>query len=242
MKFLLDSIFSYHYHLGSVFSNFECTTHELIYFISGEGEIICNHGKIAYKANHIHFSKKGDIKSATCFKKTSYICLRFFGEIESTGIISGVFPCSDDELLKIFLDIQKEYRQQKSDYYELCNIKLVELIIKFSRSLNVPIEDERIYALINKLNSEKIFNMSVEEMAKISTYSYDSFRHRFKKITGKSPTDYLIEKRIEHACLLLNESSSNCTEIALTCGFSSAAQFSAIFKAKTGTNPKNYRK
>ena len=135
MKFLLDSIFSYHYHLGSVFSNFECTTHELIYFISGEGEIICNHGKIAYKANHIHFSKKGDIKSATCFKKTSYICLRFFGEIESTGIISGVFPCSDDELLKIFLDIQKEYRQQKSDYYELCNIKLVELYAVFGLAL-----------------------------------------------------------------------------------------------------------
>ena len=83
--------------------------------------------------------------------------------------------------------------------------------------------------------------MTLQEMADEVSYSYDHFRHIFKSLTGKSPTDYLISKRVEYACELLSQEDLSCTEIAGICGFASSAQFSAVFKKKLGFSPKSYR-
>ena len=73
-------------------------------------------------------------------------------------------------------------------------------------------------------------------------FSYDYFQHRFKEITGYSPQQFLIHRRIEAAQTMLTDNSGNCTEIAQRCGFSNSAQFSALFKRETGYSPQQWRK
>ena len=80
------------------------------------------------------------------------------------------------------------------------------------------------------------------QLAKISGYNYDYFRHIFKQRFGISPQDYLIEVRLENAKRLLKGTKLTCTEIAYNCGFSSSAQMSLLFKRKFGVSPLAYKK
>ncbi len=242
MDVKMHSIFSHSYHSGSDFHDFSIDTNELIFFINGEGDTTINGKTYHYTQNDICFTKAKDIKDNFCIKKSDYICIRFYSNMENSPLESGIFPCPDKDILHLFVEIQKEYKQKKFDYFEVCNLKIRELIIKISRFLMINISNENIYRLIQRIDRDKVFNITISEMAEEVSYSYDRFRHIFKEITGKSPTDYIINKRVEYACELLKDDSYSCTEISQLCGFATSAQFSAIFKKKTGNSPKNYRK
>lgn len=64
----------------------------------------------------------------------------------------------------------------------------------------------------------------------------------FKKMTGISPIDYIIRKRIDEAKHRLIENSGSILEISEECGFNSLSNFNNIFKRMTGCTPGNYRK
>ena len=238
----IHSIFSYSYHEASCFKNYSIDTNELIFFLNGQGETLIDGKEFKYSQNSLCFTKPFAKKSNKCNIKTNYICVRFYANMDNFSLENGIFVCNDNEILHLFLEIQKEYSLKKTNYFEICNIKINELIIKIERNLKVENSNEKIYQLIQRLDKDKIFNISIKEMAKELSYSYDRFRHIFKEVTGKSPTDYIINKRVEHACELLNDSKYSCTEISQICGFSSSAQFSYIFKRKIGISPKKFRK
>lgn len=68
------------------------------------------------------------------------------------------------------------------------------------------------------------------------------FRKLFIQQYGVSPKQYIIEKRIDYAKLLLINSPYSVTAVALDCGFSSVYLFCRTFKAKTGLTPTQYIK
>lgn len=63
----------------------------------------------------------------------------------------------------------------------------------------------------------------------------------FKKETGKTLTEYVNGKRIEHAIFLLNSSRLQIQAIAQYCGISDVNYFTRLFKATVGKTPKEYR-
>lgn len=64
----------------------------------------------------------------------------------------------------------------------------------------------------------------------------------FKKETGKTVSEYIREKRIQHAMHLLNTTHLQIQTIALHCGIMDVQYFSKIFKKQTGKTPLEYRK
>ena len=72
-------------------------------------------------------------------------------------------------------------------------------------------------------------NIDLASLARTGNYSYDYFRHTFKKKYGMSPKRYQVECRLKHAAGMLMNTDYNCTEIARLCGFSNSVQFSAMF-------------
>lgn len=64
----------------------------------------------------------------------------------------------------------------------------------------------------------------------------------FKETTGKHFKEYVMDKRMEHAALLLKTTSYKVTEISYMVGFENAEYFSSLFKAKYGVTPTQYRK
>lgn len=63
----------------------------------------------------------------------------------------------------------------------------------------------------------------------------------FKKSTGLSPIQYLIQYRISYACQLL-KTNMTITEICYKCGFSELTNFLIRFKKIIGCTPTQYRK
>jgi len=62
----------------------------------------------------------------------------------------------------------------------------------------------------------------------------------FKKETGYTPNEYLIQKRVDHAKRLLigaEETDWRVKDIAAMCGFKGPYYFSRIFKKRTGSAP-----
>ena len=84
--------------------------------------------------------------------------------------------------------------------------------------------------------------VNLEEIAGQLHISYVWFRTYFRKHTGFSPYDYLLNIRINHASLLLANSNLSIKEIALASGFHSQQQFSKTFRNKTGVSPREYKR
>lgn len=65
--------------------------------------------------------------------------------------------------------------------------------------------------------------------------------HLFTKEEGVPPVKYLIGKRIELACKLLETSDDNVADIGKKCGYTDPCYFSRIFKQVKGVTPLRYR-
>ena len=67
------------------------------------------------------------------------------------------------------------------------------------------------------------------------------FARMFKQSIGLPPHRYVQQQRLAKAQQLLRYSSASLLQVALRCGFSSAAHFSNRFRQQTGISPSQYR-
>jgi AraC-like DNA-binding protein len=100
-------------------------------------------------------------------------------------------------------------------------------------------EIDRVIEYMHAHPGEKI---TVEKLAGIARMSPSHMTRVFRKETGSPPIEYLIAVRLERAKKMLLAGDRTVTEIALDCGFGSAAYLSARFSKTYGTSPSSYRK
>ena len=81
----------------------------------------------------------------------------------------------------------------------------------------------------------------LEAVLGIARMSRPTFARQFKRHTGRSLSDFLIELRLQAACHDLGESSHNILEISLACGFSHVSFFNRVFRRTMGCSPSEYR-
>ncbi|KAB2328503.1 AraC family transcriptional regulator [Cytobacillus depressus] len=85
-------------------------------------------------------------------------------------------------------------------------------------------------------------SLTLEVLAKLSTYSVYHFQRIFKEIVGETPAGYVKRLRLENAAhLLIYEQQIPVTQIALMCGFSSLSYFTYSFNSYFKTSPKKWR-
>lgn len=84
-------------------------------------------------------------------------------------------------------------------------------------------------------------NLSLSTLASSQNISPGYLSTVFKKETGKTVSEYIREKRVEHAAHLLSTTHLQIQTIALHCGIMDVQYFSKIFKKQTGKTPKEYR-
>lgn len=91
------------------------------------------------------------------------------------------------------------------------------------------------------INDNATEPISVEILSQVAGMSPFHFSRKFKAITGVSPHQYIMLKRIERSKALLAASERPIAHIAIECGFSSQAHFSVTFKNRVGLTPRRYR-
>jgi AraC family transcriptional regulator len=85
-------------------------------------------------------------------------------------------------------------------------------------------------------------DITLDSLAQVVGYSRAHFLRMFRKSTGTTPYQYVMQRRITHAEELLSVNRLSLAEIALACGFSSQAHFTLAFKKQTGLTPAEYRR
>lgn len=98
---------------------------------------------------------------------------------------------------------------------------------------------DRIIAFIREHVDQAI---SREDIARHVNLHPDYLSRRFKKETGKSIVEFIVEERISMAKELLVTTHMSVSDIALCVGYSNFSYFSKIFKQEVKMNPKQYRK
>ncbi len=85
-------------------------------------------------------------------------------------------------------------------------------------------------------------DLSLAALARFAGMSSSHFLRSFKRTTGKSPHQAILDARIDAACELLRVGQLPMSEIALLVGFSSPSHFSSVFGKRMGCSPLAYRK
>ena len=106
-----------------------------------------------------------------------------------------------------------------------------------ARHYSPPVE--RAVLFIEADLSQDLSLRTISDSLNISAgYLSTLFRHE----TGKTITDYVNEKRSEHAAALLCNSALQVQTVAQYCGISDVNYFTKIFKRYHGVTPREYRK
>jgi AraC-like DNA-binding protein len=100
---------------------------------------------------------------------------------------------------------------------------------------------QRINQVFQYVQNEFTCKVSVEKAAALVHLSESAFCKFFKRITGKTFSDYTNDIRIAHACHLLIATDKPISLVALESGFESLTYFNRVFLKKKHLKPSTYR-
>ncbi|MDR5590131.1 AraC family transcriptional regulator [Christiangramia sp. SM2212] len=102
-------------------------------------------------------------------------------------------------------------------------------------------DNDRINVIFNFVKEQFTRSISLDEISEKVSMTNPAFCRYFKKITGKTFTNFVNEYRLAHAAKLLHEKQISITEVCFESGFNNFSHFNKKFKAFTGKSPSTYR-
>ncbi|HEY0459397.1 MAG TPA: AraC family transcriptional regulator [Pyrinomonadaceae bacterium] len=84
-------------------------------------------------------------------------------------------------------------------------------------------------------------DLSLAELAEVVDLSQFHFARAFRKSTGQTPQQYLMQQRIERAKQLLSKDDLPIVEVSLRTGFKNQSHFTTLFRKFTKYTPKLWR-
>jgi len=217
--------------------------YELVYYIEGKGSTTIN--KISYAFNESSIA----ITEPECYHdeihevNTKVLYVGFSYENEPINLYNSVIKDSGDKIILCILYKMKKEMLDREPYYELkLDLLLKEIIIELERLFSRNnIKDNSFKYVLSFIDQNFTHDVNLNTLAEISGYSYHRFRHLFKEKTGLSPNNYIINKRIDYAEELLENTDLTMSDISHECGFYDSCQFSNLYKRYRGTTPTEYR-
>ena len=140
---------------------------------------------------------------------------------------------------------QRLYREFiiNDEYFDMAAAGiLTELLIELSRLVDQKNTPVRFIRSIDYINANYNKNIKVAELAKMENLSEPYYRCCFKEMTGKTPSEYINDVRINVASSLLEDTDRAVSEIASSAGYNDVYYFIKSFKKKKGITPNKYRK
>ncbi|MDT0676849.1 AraC family transcriptional regulator [Autumnicola musiva] len=102
-------------------------------------------------------------------------------------------------------------------------------------------DNDRINVVFNFVKQEYRRSIGLEEISAKVSMTVPAFCRYFKRITGKTFTQFVNEYRLVHAAKLLHEKQMSITDVCFESGFNNFSHFNKQFKKFTGKSPSSYR-
>lgn len=213
------------------------TVSELVFYDSGNGDTTVGTAKHSFVPGTVLLLPPL-IHHGEYYRTESHVVFIGFTSPPRLSPPPDRYSDEDGNLRRLFSQFFEEARECRPLYPQMLEITLSEILLRLMRKKSSSSsENDGILYAANYINEFYAQPVSIQALAKNSGYGYDYFHHLFKKVTGLSPTQYLIRRRLMAAAALIYEGKANCTEAAYRCGFSNNAQFSTMFKRHYGYSP-----
>lgn len=149
--------------------------------------------------------------------------------------------------------IENEFENENSGSYGVIRayvILILSLAIQymFAEPDGVAVNKTTYYKSIKKslvyINEHLSEKLTLDDLAKSANMGKTNFSVAFKRVTGMTVWDYILNSRIEFAANYLVEKGDdlNITEIAMISGFNNVAHFTKTFKRIKGNTPREFKK
>ncbi len=103
------------------------------------------------------------------------------------------------------------------------------------------LSDRRLAHVLEYMNAHHAEPLFLDQLAREACISRFHFGRLFKEQVGITPHHYLVKIRLDAAAFLLSDTDLSVLEIALSCGYGSAAHFTAAFGRRFFQTPSLYR-
>ena len=130
------------------------------------------------------------------------------------------------------------------------NVKVLNLICDLATTLtsqNISLSKEtavninELLRVLSYIDNNFAEDITLAELCSIANMSRSSLLKQFTKLCKCSPSDYLLNTRLENACKMLEHTSYSIAQIAQDCGFYDSSHFSKAFFKSKNILPKDYR-
>jgi len=237
---------------------------EIMYIASGKGAVTINNRKYTAKAGNIIIFNSGlpheEFYSShtsidTIYCSVGNVVIENFNNLWVTP--SDVEPVFDtltykDRIHTLMLELHEESCSRRAGFYRICNNLVENLIVLIIRAVNekhkiLNLSDTGLPAVLVKnvndyINVNFSQKITLDDMARNFNVSLYHISHTYKQLTGSTPIQHLINRRIEEAKRLLVTTEMSIHDIAMRIGYENPNHFYLPFKKITGLTPNEYRK
>ena len=170
------------------------------------------------------------------FKNYSIICNTLLRKAAEKG---GVHPIHLDSISSSFarkIELLSNLKGVQALMKEMF-VSYCKLVRKHSiRQYSPPVQKA-----ITAINADLTADLSLSRLADMQNLSAGYLSAVFKKETGQTITDYVNQKRMQHAAELLQNTTLQVQTVAQHCGFLDVHYFSKVFKKYIGKTPKEFK-
>ncbi len=243
----------------------EC--HSVVYVLNGQKKWITPAGEYLVEADQSIFVRKGAFRNQQYFEE-SFCVLMFFMkddfirncmESDVGKEIPGLKKVEHPDMvyrIHVGESLQVLYHSFFSylKHPEKTPQKIIEL--KFREMLmNICLDPENrqvrdvLYTLSQNaggtleqvMEEQYIYNLNVEDFARLCGKSISSFKRAFKQAYNTTPSKWLLSKRLNLAREMMLSTDLTIQQICYDCGFESDSHFVRSFKSAFGLTPNNWR-
>ena len=151
-------------------------------------------------------------------------------------------PTSYDNNPTLIKNIIKNKQRTFCDKVESRGI-VYQLMARFLKDAQpkTEINDDRIQKVLSYIRKNIYRTIDIDSLAAISCLSKDHFIRLFKKEINNTPLQYINQKKIEKAQLILITDSMPVKNISYLLAYEDHSYFNRLFKKLTGVTPQQYR-
>ena len=218
--------------------------YEIAYYAEGVGTTCIDGEEASYGAGQYALYRPGVRHTEEHCSAATVYCLGFCLPEGAPALENGVYTDFGRAIWGLIKNIRREFGAKEIYHNLYVNLYMAEILLLHFRNQQTRKNqsfDPMCY-IMTFLDENFSQDIRLDTLAELSGYSPDHFRHMFKKKTGISPKQYVIQKRIEHAKLLLAAEDASIAYVAQSCGMSDSSQFTLLFKKYVGMSPSQFRR
>ncbi|MEK6793890.1 MAG: AraC family transcriptional regulator [Spirochaetota bacterium] len=225
--------------------------HQFLYIFRGRCSMGCDGTKFTVRARQLAIIKPGTEHAFDFPKKDEMLCDIFQMKCRVTDDIIG------EAAVPMIVDCTA----RRGEVESACDLMvrasegggpveramggllryLFAMLESLSRETETTAVDARIRRVLAAIDAHPERPISVRALAEAASLNESYFIRLFRRNTGKSPSEYAIHRRMEHARAMLVFSSATLAEIARNAGYNNYHHFSNQFTKAFGMRPRDYR-